>query len=154
MIRYWIHRTQVLIVIFFLLASFQTPKAHSAEVLYEISVPIQLMAMTPEVKYLVIKWAILEGFDVLFEKKEVIPVELDVLGNFFKTLKFIVYDNDIPASSKTQNFVINMELSQDGFISYKPNTPGKPWTKTEPGSMLTAHYILGNLQDGPPYESL
>lgn len=149
------HKSQVayvLFISFFLFAFWPTPKAHSAELLWEIKVPIQLIAMTGEVKYVVIKWGIMEGFNVLFQKEEVIPVQLDAhIGNFTTTLTLTVYDTDLKDPSKANNFFIKMELSEDGVTSYKPNTPGKPWTKSKPGSKLTKQYVLGDLQKGPPY---
>ena len=113
------------------------PPSAMAEPIYQFEVPVILKNMPSEVKYMRLKWFIMDkGLSPQATGEVPIPVEQDANGNFSKVVTITIDEKEIKDYSKAETFVVKFELSKDGFSFYPPNTSGQPWTKSKPGTNL------------------
>jgi len=129
---------------------FLSGPGHTDQVLWKVKVPVLLKGMSSDAEYVVIHWQLYKGLSQeLAEDQLFFPLEADAQGNFSDLFTIEIYESDLPDPTLADNIFISLELSQDGMIAYKPNTPGKDWTKQKPGTNLVKIVTVVNLQEDP-----
>lgn len=139
--------TRAFCLLVVILLGFTNPA--SAEPIWEFEVPVILKNISKEVKYVRIKWGIMEylGKFVLEGTKET-NVGGFTDGNMSFTFKVTIQDTDIKDFTKARFFSAKLELSEDGMVYYEPSekgTPGKPWTQAKPGTKLVTLMVSEEL---------
>jgi len=136
---------------FVMLGAFDAAWA-GGNLLYRFKVPVFLINIPASVKYARVRWTINDQkTNEVFSDELVISLDeaKDKKGNYIDSIKIEIFDSDFDDLSKPSVCVITLKLSKDGDFFYFPNTPGKAWTQSQPGTKTQKVVTIIKLQETP-----
>jgi len=129
---------------------FVSGQARAEELLWKFEVPVHVKDIPQGVEHVVLHWYLYEQLHTkLAEDQVFFEFKANAGGKFWKDVPIEIYYTDLPDPSKADNLLVFLEFSQDGMSAYEPNTAGKAWTKSKPGTKLVKIVTVVKLQESP-----